>query len=151
MTGYRKMISDRIPATWDMALRWNQCRQAWIEYCYNTYLRPLNTNVMKSRKWNEAEKAKRVTEICNVKKGFANSINLDRLLQENSEQYTYWKKIIDWVKWFCEKMPHISNSAKNSYNIEGLRKNALAESISKQYSINVDLSIFILKRLELWT
>lgn len=149
MTGYRKMISDRIPESWDMALRYCKCRQAWIDHIYNIHVRPLNNNVMKSRAENEKEKARRIRKLFE-NKSFSSTINWNKLLQENLDEYNMWRNIDTWVSWFRSNTTYIVGSITVNYNL-GVRGNDLASTIAEQFDIDIKLSTFFIKHSKLWT
>ena len=145
MSGYRKLISDRIPATWDMALRWCKCRQRYIERIYNIGIRPLNTDVMHTRKQKDDLKLEYVNRTFNTKKTkFVDTLELDRLFKDKTlEDYYSWKAIADWVDWFVKNIPYINNSISIDRNV-GVPDEEIKQSLINKYKITEDLAKFII-------
>ena len=112
------MISDRIPQVWDMTIRWCKCRNRFIEYVYDTIVRPYQTDVMHSRK----EKTKLISEqlkneLNPMSTSFRETVRLTRLLTYNhTEEYNYWKTVADWNDFFATRALYIKNSCIHSRN-----------------------------------
>lgn len=145
MSGYRKLISDRIPATWDVALRWCKCRQRYIERIYDLGVKPYNTDVMHSRKQKDDLKLEYVNHTLNAKKTkFIDTLELDRLFKpETLEDYYSWKKVADWVSWFTVKTPYITNSISIDRGL-GVHDEDITKSLMDKYKITEDLATYFL-------
>ena len=146
MNGYRKMISDRIPQVWDMTIRWCKCRNRFIEYVYDTVVRPYQTDVMHSRK----EKTKLISEqlkneLNPMSTSFRETVRLTKLLTYNhTEDYNYWKTVADWNDFFATRALYIKNSCIHSRNKGATTKELIVE-ISERYKIDPKLAEFIIK------
>lgn len=144
MNGFRKMISDNIPKMWDLALRWCNCRTAWIDYIYTTHVAPYNND------WRDAAtikklKAKQVRIFTSPKNTkFFDTINHDRMLLEDKESYESWKKIANWVQWFEKQYAYVASSAEIQMSCKGTSPDETAEYISKRYGISIKLSKYII-------
>lgn len=145
MSGYRKLISDRIPATWDVALRWCKCRQRYIERIYDLGVKPYNTDVMHSRKQKDDLKLEYVNRTLNAKRTkFIDTLELDRLLRpETVEEHDSWKKVADWVNWFTVKTPYIMNSISIDRGL-GVPDEDITKSLMDKYKITEDLATYFL-------
>lgn len=145
MNGFRKMISDNIPKTWDLALRWCHCRTKWIEYIYNVHIAPLN-NDWRDERTRKSLKEKRTRMLTSPKRTrFFDTINHDRMLLEDKEAYEAWKSVSNWVTWFSEQYAYITSSAKIQMECKGTSIDDTAEYINKRYKLNnIKLAKFII-------
>lgn len=150
MTGYRKMINDRIPSTWEMALRYCGSKQRWIDYVYTTYVGKYNNDVMHTKKEKNRIKADNIRKICNAHFGFQNTIQTNQMLTYNKmDEYRYWMSIIKWVEWFCENLLKIKSAADVAVKVDGLHGDDLVKYIDVRFSLNnLKLSSFIIKELD---
>lgn len=119
MNGYRKMISDNIPLTWDLGLRWCKCRLRWIEYVYVHYIKPYD-NDYRSKKEIKRLKSRQAKFYCGKLKNenghkltFDLTINMHTLLIRDKEQYDYWTTIIKWVNWFSKNTLYLKSMMSN--------------------------------------
>lgn len=146
MSGYRKMISNHIPRTWDMALRYLRCRDAYIERVYDCYIKPLNKNVMKSAKENNQEK-ERIIKLMFSKYEFKDTVKLEDLMLTNkTEKYHYWDKIKSWINWFKNHMAFIENTIKIEQSLYKT-KSEIVDVIMTNYKINEKLARFIVNKV----
>lgn len=150
MTGYRNMISHRIPSTWDITLRWCKCRNKFIERVYDVHIRPLNSNVMRTKKQNEEEKEKKIVSYINPKKNMADAIDLTNLLQYGKQEYTFWSHVVSWNEWFCKNIPYIKNAADVAIFCGSDNENLCNEIAERYTRKNHKLAEFILKQIGLW-
>ena len=143
------MINDRIPSTWEMALRYCGSKQRWIDYVYNTYVNKYNNDVMHTKKDKDRLKSENIRKICNAKKPFKDTIQLEQMITYNrNDEYEYWNSIVKWVEWFQKYLLKIKNVADISSKVDGLSGDALAEYINTRFSLdNLKLSKFILKEI----
>lgn len=143
MNGFRQMISDRMPKTWDMTLRWCKSRQKWIDYFYNTHVKPWNTDYrVKKRNQN-----KRDAIMKSFKSTFENTIETERMMLNGSEEeYRHWIWVIDWSKWFCTKEIFIESMLKRMHEEGGLPED-LKKAIMERYKTDEELAEFIVKYL----
>lgn len=148
MTGYRKMISCRIPKIWDMTIRWRKCRMRWIEAVYNRNLKKFNIDVMHSRSYNKREKAKVVERILNPKiTKFRDTIDLHTLLMYSHPEYDFWNNICTWCDYFSKNTVYW----ENYINLHEHDSNEeLIAGLSERFHINKDLSTFIVNYLTTW-
>lgn len=150
MNGYRKLISCRIPKTWDMTLRWCRCRSKFIERVYDVHIRPFNDNVMCTRKENEKKKEERILSYINPKKKFADAIDLTNMVQYRHKDEGFWRRINSWNEWFCTHTLYIKSAAETAL-ICGADNEGMINAIMDSYTgKNRTLTIFILKELDLW-
>lgn len=143
MNGFRQMISDRMPKTWDMTLRWCKSRQKWIDYFYNTHIKKLNNDYrVKQRNKLKSEK------IMGYFKGtFDTTIETERMMLYGSEEeYKHWIWVIDWSKWFCSKTIFIESMLKRMHE-DGELPEGLKKAIKEKYKTDDELAEFILKYL----
>ena len=146
------MISDKIPKTWDLALRWCKCRGKWINYVYDSYIKPYNSNVMKSKQENIRLKSfytKVYTREIAPKKGenkltFIQTIKVDDLLINDFEEYQFWQTVYGWVKWFADTGDYIRSSADIYLDCKGYTIEQTAQALSKRYKVDVKLVMFII-------
>lgn len=140
MNGYRKMISDRLPETWDMALRYLKCRQRWIDLIYKKNLAPLNTNCMCSKKENEKMKAEIVKDL--YKMSFWRATNIDGLLAFDGDLYTYWTAVNSWITWFSKNMQYIDSNVSTAKKLDGANEEII-KSVIRRFAQPNDLVDFI--------
>ena len=150
MNGFRKMISDNIPKTWDLALRWCECRTKWIEYVYNTHVKKYNTDWRGHKKILEL-KSTAVKQMTQKQKfdgmllKFDDTINFDILFREDPEQYEAWKTVSTWVSWFSENYAYIKSTADIQLTCKYKSVDETVEYICKKYNLDdVQLVYFIL-------
>lgn len=154
MNGFRKMISDNIPKTWDIALRWCKCRQYWIDTAYNIYVGRFNNDY---RKPNEIKrlKAEAVKQLTHQQKingkhmKFEDTVNLGNLLIEDDGLYEYWKVISGWIKFFEKNYAYIKSSATIQMECKGSSVDEVAYYINRKYNLNnVKLAYYIIKTIK---
>lgn len=148
MSGYRKLISDRIPATWDLALRWLKCRRRYIERIYNIGIARLNTDVTHTRKQNNDRKMKYVNDTFNLKKWtFKDTLELHRLNKEETlDEFNYWNKISDWVAWFAVNTPYIKDLIKSDRD-KGEPEEVTINKLVEKYGIKETLANYLIEKL----
>lgn len=150
MNGYRKLISCRIPKTWDMTLRWCKCRSKFIERVYDVHIRPFNNNVMCTRKENEKKKEKRILSYINPKGRFTDAIDLTNMMQYGHKDEVFWRSVVSWNEWFCRNALYIKGAVETAI-ICGADNKGLVDTISETYTQkNRVLAKFILTKLDLW-
>jgi hypothetical protein len=147
MKGYRKMISDNIPKTWDIALRYCKCRKKYIERIYSLYVVKYKGDVMHTL----AQKKKLIEEgihrATNSKNPFSDSLELDRLRNEkNLHLLKYWENIVSWVAWFSSNTLYIKDDAKYYYD-KGVRGDELVSVIANRFDFDPKLVKHILKQI----
>ena len=146
MNGYRKMISDNIPGTWDIALRYCKCRKKYIERVYSLCVVKYKNDVMHTL----AQKKKLIEEgirrATNSKNPFSDSLELDRLRNEkNLHLLEYWENIVSWVAWFSSNTLYIKDDAKYYYD-KGVRGDELVSVIANRFDFDPKLVKHILKQ-----
>ncbi len=142
------MISDRIPAVWDMTLRKCRCRQQWIDRFYRIHVSSFNHNVMKSKKENNKEKSTTIKRLLNPQiQSFEKVTDLYRG-DMTDEDFRFWRTVCDWERYFAKN---------NIYwkNLIDLHKEEplvdIIKKLSERYRINEDLASFIVKyHYKLW-
>ena len=145
MNGYRKLISDRIPKTWDMALRWCKCRKRYIERIYDYTVRPYTLDIMHTQKQKISLIEKEIFDAVNPKNSFAYGLELHRLrTEENLKLLTYWEDIVQWVNWFSSHTLYIQEDAK-FYSDRGVRGDELVLLIAENHELDPKLVKHILK------
>lgn len=97
---YRKLIRSKTPRTIDMALKWCQVKEDWIEHTYKNFVKIRGTN---------DEKYDASIKIC--KGDFVDSICWDNLTWEEEKK---WKRVTDWVNWFTKTYIPISEMYKQN-------------------------------------
>ena len=153
MNGYRKMLSDNLPRTWDLALRWCKRKNMWIEYVYKVYIKPYNNNCMYSKSENKRRKTLAVKCIIGRKAKFRNSIKWNSFLinatEKKVKQYDDWKKVVSWVEWFQKSHQYVENSAEIRVNIMKDSDEDAAKFINVHCNLNnMKLALFIVKNLK---
>ena len=154
MTGFKKFINDRIPKTWDIGLRWCRSKTKWIDYVYDTHVRPISND------WRVKERNKRnferVIEMTGGKNRFGDkttfdlTINTHTLIIENKHEYDYWMSVIKWVRFFSKNLIYLNDAAECLYR-KGMSIDEAAEDINTRFKLNdIKLSKFILKESRLW-
>ena len=145
MNGYRKMISDNIPKTWDIALRWCKCRQKYIERVYRNYVAIYKNDVMHTLAQKKKLIENGIHRATNPKNAFSDSLELDKLRNEKDLQLlTYWEGVVDWVVWFSSNTLYIKNDA-DFYSKKGVHGDELASLIAKNHELDPELIKHILK------
>lgn len=155
MTGYKKMIRDRIPKTWDMALRYLKCKTKFIDYVYVIHVKKFNDNVMNTKKENNKSKEEIIKKVLNpTLYRFDETIKLEKLLNYSSgqinhlkDEYFFWNKVNTWVKWFCKNVIYIQNFIEIEKDIENKTKDTIVKDVSLKFGIPHDLSEFITTNL----
>lgn len=144
MTGYRKLISDRIPIEWDMALRYVKCRGEFIERVYDRYVKPFNTNCMKSRKANKIEKERIIKRVLNHNEySFLDAVAIDDFLHRNKlEKYKYWSAIDSWITWFENNWHNIYIYINTDEN--NTPNSVLEDKLIDKFNISSKLARFII-------
>lgn len=149
MTGYRQMINDRIPGTWEMALRYCGSKQRWIDYVYKTYVGKYNNDVMHTKKEKDRIKSENIRKICNAKRPFKDTIQLEIMLTySRKDEYDYWLSVVKWVEWFQNNLLKIENVANIAAKVDNLHGDDLIKYIDVRFSLNnLKLSSFIINEL----
>lgn len=149
MTGYRKMINDRIPFIWDIGLRWCRCKTAWIEFIYNSCVKPYKNDVMHNEHQKKKLKETNIKRSCDVHNGFQYSLNLDILLQKSKAEYEFWKNVSNWVNWFSKHYEYIAIAVEIENSTYDTPENELINYINDRFKLdNIDLSKFIIKEVK---
>lgn len=107
------MIRDRVPRTVNIALKWCQAKEKWINRVFSLSAALYTT---------KDEKNSAVRKQLGIHEGkqnfnFAESIDLELTKRDRFNRITgedqYWIWVNDWVNWFCENYAYL----ENSYNI----------------------------------
>ena len=149
MTGYRKMISDRIPATWDLALRWTRCRKRFIERIYERCVMPYN-NDYRSRKIRMQLASKAVKDNLNPKlTKIQDAVGLYKLFHYGPfDEYEYWRQVADLVVWFSVHVPYIQSTLSITSKTTGADEEELANIINDEYNLDdIKLAKYLVKNL----
>lgn len=149
MTGYRKMINDRIPLIWDIGLRWCRCKTAWIEYVYNDCVKKYENDVMHNDYQKKRLKEAEIKRSCNAHNGFKYSLNLETMIQISEEKYIFWKNVVKWVNWFSKHYEYIAMAAEIENSTNNTSENELINYINDRFNLNdINLSKFIIKEVK---
>lgn len=145
MKGYRKLISDRIPKTWDMALRWCKCRKRYIERIYDYSVRLYKSDVMHTQEQKKKLIEKEIILATDPKNSFSSGLELHRLrTEEDLNLLQYWEGVVDWVNWFSSNTLYIQDDAKY-YSDKGVHGDELVSLIADRYEYDPKLVKHILK------
>lgn len=150
MNGFRKMISDRIPQTWDMALRWCAVRSRFIERVYNLEVKPLHSD-WRPKKTRMLIASNNVKEALNPKLStIRQTVGLTRLFSYGSrEDYEYWLQVCKWVEWFSAKIIFIKSTIEIAKK-NGETDDTIVNTINDRYQLHdLKLAKFILTHLEI--
>lgn len=146
------MISDNIPKTWDLALRYCKCRKLWVERIYDLHIRPYNSD------WRPLKERKRLKSIaCKQYTGktkddfgnyctFKDTTEIERILSKdkNKDLYEFWTTVNTWVMWFQKNLIYIENA------LNGAEGDIIAKAmyLDERFKIrNEKLTLFIVKQL----
>ena len=133
-TGYKAMLRDRLPYVVNLALKWCNAKNSWVNHVYDAQISIYACN--KDR--NDATR-----HVLGLKKhnryfDFHKSIDWDNL---DETEANYWKQIEIWVTWF--KMNHIY--IKNIYDCsieKGKSIDDIKNEIKNYLSSSVDPSLW---------
>ena len=129
-TGYKEMLRDRIPITVNIALKWCNAKQKWIDHSYNQFVK-----VFKS-KTDRYETTRIILGISKKQRdfNFNKSIDWDSLTEE---QKLYWNRIESWVIWFKKMYSYIVNDYEVSLKM-GKDISTLKGEIISKYLTSLD-------------
>lgn len=107
MTGYKAMLSDRLPFVVNIALKWCETKGRWVNHVYNSQIKLF---VHKS------DRDYAVRCVLGIAKrhpvfNFKDTIDWNNLTQEDHEHWTW---VQDWVNWFQKHYYSIENAITNS-------------------------------------
>ena len=102
------MLRDRTPKVVIFALKWCKVTDAWLDHVYNNWIWIYKSN-------EERLKATRSLLGLDSKEGFKfeDTIAWDSL---TPEEKTEWKRVAEWVSWFCNTVPNIKEEYEISKN-----------------------------------
>lgn len=110
--GYKGMIRDRVPQVINIALKWCQAKEKWVNRVYSLSAGLYTTT---------DEKNSAVRKQLGIHEGkqnfnFAESIDLELVTRENFNRITgedkYWVWVNGWVNWFAQKYQYLENAYK---------------------------------------
>lgn len=168
MEGYKAMLKDRMPFILDLALRWCKAKQRWINYVYDNtvkkYPREKRSVVVKTilgikQQYKRQEiydqlryvELKPVTkeQVKNIPKSelymkFHETINWQKLSQEDPDMCSYWQVIADWVDWFSKSYTMIEDTYKHSqqWKLDG---DDIRPILMSKYNIDHKLVDYLIK------
>lgn len=148
MTGYKKLIKDCIPKTWDIGLRWCRAKGKWIDHVYDTNIRQYNNDTTHSLKEKNKIKARKIKDICKPYASFRDSIYFDTFLyKDKHNEYVFWSNVSEWVNWFVNHYLYISSSVLIVIDTNPeMSKEDIVKYIDDKYSLkNISLSRFIVQ------
>lgn len=142
MTGYKQMISDNIPLTWNMALLWCHCKIRWINYVYDNHIRKYKDKKKKSKTVKEIMGKSK--DSLGVTHTFSDSIDWGNLYMNDKKQYNYWVIVEKWIVWFTSKGVFLEEHVKFMENRQYSFEEAVKDLNDKFRINNIKLSTFIL-------
>ena len=130
-TGYKEMLRDRCPAVVDIALKWCNVKQKWIDHTYDHFIK-----LYKHK--NDRNEATRI--ILGISKRYRNfdfhkTIDWDNLTKEETE---YWTWVWKWVEWFMQNFMYIKNLYKVSVSCGKDEDECKFEILSKYLKFLLD-------------
>ena len=169
MSGYKQVITDKMPQMLDLALIYCKAKSRWIDYVYEhivkKYPKDSRTNAVKialgiKQRWKRQEIYdhlryvqfnKNVTkkQVDNIPKSklfmsFEDTIDFDDLYKTDVEMYYYWKAVATWVDWFSKSYIAIRDSYQHmtSWNMSEHEKKII---LMDKYGIDNRLATYLIK------
>ncbi len=144
--GYRDMIRDRIPVVWDLALKYNRCKKAYVERVYRCYVKRYDNH------WNKSEikkkKSETIKNLMNPKKSeFIDTVDVDII--KNKEEYEYWTGIHSWVRWFARNSMFVFQEIKD-LETKGKNDEEIEKELAEKFSLDTKLSEFLVKNKQIY-
>lgn len=166
--GYKGMLKDRMPLMLDLALRLCKAKERWINYVYDNivsrYPRERRSIIVKQllgvkQKWKRQEiydtlryvEFKPVTkeQVDNIPKSelymkFSDTINWEKLSEEDPDMYEYWKNVAGWVDWFSSYHINVQDTYDHAKRW-GMEDDEIIPILMSKYGIDRKSTIFIIK------
>lgn len=140
MTGFKRMIMDRVPLAWSVGLKYCRYKQKWIDYVYDTHVRPINTDYRVAER--TRRKSERVRFICGETKDafgnrmkFGQTINTDRMLLNDKEKYDNWMWVIRWVEWVVNNAHYIYAGYTHKLLINHMSPDVAIAQLASEYKV----------------
>lgn len=101
-SGYKGKLRDRCPRTVDIALKWCESKNKWVDHVYDHHVRFLT---------DKKERAEQVNIILGLSKKnrffeFKDTIDWHNITEDEKN---HWEYVQNWVDWFCENYLYIQN------------------------------------------
>lgn len=162
--GYKQMLRDRMPFVIDLALRWCNAKGRWIDHVYANTIKKypqdkrgvivkMVLGLKQQYTRMEIHDYFKYVKMMPVTKEMAYSIPKDDLFIRfedtinwdacDDEMRTYWKTIVDWVKWFRTCHIPIKSMYENSLSF-GNDEETTKLLIMSKFKINRKLTDYII-------
>lgn len=168
MQGYRGMLRDRMQPALDLALRRCGCKNKYIEYIYNRFLKdiPIERRSLTVKQVLGLKKAVTNEEIRiwmwkhhkpltqeQIKSippemkfhTFNTTIDWNELELNDPELYDLFLTASGWVTWFKIYLPYIYNDIKVDRTMLYKSEDEIREELKKNYNLDIGTINFILK------
>lgn len=105
-TGYKAMLRDRVPYVVNLALKWCNSKEKWVQHVYDSQIKMYASNSAKDYM---------TRDILGLNKNsgpfdFHRSIDWENISNENTK---HWQHVEGWVTWFSHNYAYM----KNTYEI----------------------------------
>lgn len=97
------MLRDRLPSTVDLALRWTQSKNKWIDHVYAHFI-----GIFKSKE-DRNSTTRVILGLSSRSRNFDFHKTIDWDCLDTSEKEE-WKRVEGWVNWFQSNMVEIDNT-----------------------------------------
>ena len=168
MNGYKQMLRDRMPLMLNLALKWCKAKERWINYVYDNTVKKYPSEkrsvVVKTilgikQRWKRQEiydnvryvECKPVTmeQVNSIPKSelflkFSDTINWQKLSQEDPDMHNYWSIIAGWVDWFSKMYTPIEDTYNHSRQW-AISDEEIKPILMSKYDIDKNLVDYLIK------
>ncbi len=124
MKGFKAMLSDRLPITWEMALLKCGAKLRWIDRVYEVHLRHLHKSI-------RAENVKFLTGGDAKSATFMETVDPDGLMFcDDNDQYRYWIAVRSWVWNYDRRLPRLL--LKPSFSVNDVLRELNVPHVNKK-------------------
>lgn len=109
------MLRDRTPKLVSFALKWCKVKEAWLDHVYKNWIWIYVDNKERLEATRRVLGYKYPKDMKSKEKffKFEDTIAWDSLTTEETES---WKRVAEWVSWFCNTVPNIKEEYEISKN-----------------------------------